>query len=129
MHHILKQNDGFSCFEIFGELIGGNDGRVLDVDEQTYKDLEDGKLMWSNGELVANTNYETYKQEQQLKKLKRDKQKRIAELKDLLAESDYRAIKYAEGEYTESYYQPFKEQRRAWRDEINQLEEELSTLQ
>ena len=53
---------------------------------------------------------------------------RIIELKHLLAQSDYRAIKYAEGEYTESYYQPFKEQRRAWRAEINELEAELASL-
>jgi len=53
---------------------------------------------------------------------------RIVELKQLLAQSDYRAIKYAEGMYTEEEYAPYKAQRKAYRDEINQLEEELSTL-
>ena len=53
---------------------------------------------------------------------------RIIELKQLLAESDYRAIKYAEGEYTEEQYAPYKEQRRAYRAEINTLEVELATL-
>lgn len=52
-------------------------------------------------------------------------QNRINELKKLLAESDYRAIKYAEGCYTEEEYKPYKEQRQAYRDEINQLEQEL----
>ena len=47
---------------------------------------------------------------------------RISELKRLLAESDYKAIKYAEGEITEEEYAPIKEQRRAWRVEINELE-------
>lgn len=47
--------------------------------------------------------------------------KRIEELKALLKESDYRAIKYAEGFYTDEEYKPFKEQRQAYRDEINSL--------
>lgn len=50
---------------------------------------------------------------------------RINELKKLLAESDYRAIKYAEGCYTEQEYQPIKELRQSYRDEINELESEL----
>ena len=50
---------------------------------------------------------------------------RIIELKQLLAQSDYRAIKYAEGLYTEEEYAPYKYQRQAYRDEINRLEEEL----
>lgn len=51
------------------------------------------------------------------------KEQRIYKLKHLLAESDYKAIKYAEGEITEEEYAPIKEQRRQWRAEINQLEE------
>ena len=53
---------------------------------------------------------------------------RISELKKLLADSDYRAIKYAEGQYTFQEYQPYLLQRKAWRDEINQLEIELNNL-
>ena len=51
--------------------------------------------------------------------------KRIAELKKLLADTDYQAIKYAEGWLTEQEYAPIKAQRQAWRDEINQLESKL----
>ena len=47
---------------------------------------------------------------------------RIASLKRLLAESDYKAIKYAEGFIPEDEYAPIKAQRQAWRDEINSLE-------
>ena len=49
----------------------------------------------------------------------------IEELKGLLAASDYKAIKYAEGELTEYIYAPIREQRRAWREAINILEAEL----
>ncbi len=47
---------------------------------------------------------------------------RIAELKQLLAESDYKAIKYAEGWLTAEEYSDTKAQRQAWRNEINELE-------
>lgn len=45
----------------------------------------------------------------------------LAELKFELKRSDYKAIKYAEGCYTEEEYQPVKEQRQALRDRINEL--------
>lgn len=50
------------------------------------------------------------------------RQARIAELKQLLAESDYKAIKYAEGWLTAEDYAATKAERQAWRDEINELE-------
>ncbi len=57
------------------------------------------------------------------------KKKRIDELKTLLANSDYRAIKYAEGIYTEEQYAPYKAERQAYRDEINRLQEELGIFE
>ena len=51
---------------------------------------------------------------------------RINQLKKLLADTDYQAIKYAEGMISENDYQPIKAQRQAWRDEINQLELSLT---
>ena len=51
---------------------------------------------------------------------------RVAELKRNLADTDYRAIKYAEGQYTEEEYAPYKAQRQEWRDEINELEKKLT---
>ncbi len=53
--------------------------------------------------------------------LKSDKSK-ILVLKKQLADTDYQAIKYAEGLLTEEEYAPIKAQRQAWRDQINQLE-------
>ena len=50
---------------------------------------------------------------------------RIAELKQLLADTDYKAIKYAEGEITAEEYEPIKQQRREWRKEINELEKNV----
>lgn len=48
--------------------------------------------------------------------------KQIAELKHKLAETDYLAIKYAEGWLSEAEYAKTKSKRQKWRDEINELE-------
>lgn len=48
--------------------------------------------------------------------------KKIDELKSKLAQTDYKAIKYAEGLISEQEYAPIKAQRQSWRDMINLLE-------
>jgi hypothetical protein len=48
---------------------------------------------------------------------------RIIDLKKFLAETDYKVMKYIEGQITEEEYNSIKVQRQAWRDEINELEE------
>lgn len=50
---------------------------------------------------------------------------KIAELKQKLLDTDYQAIKYAEGWITAQDYAYMKAQRQAWRDEINELENNL----
>ena len=47
---------------------------------------------------------------------------RIEALKERLAESDYKALKYAEGWLTDAEYAEAKAARQALRDEINRLE-------
>lgn len=47
---------------------------------------------------------------------------RIAELKKLLADSDYQCLKHADGELTDEEYESIRAQRHAWRVEINELE-------
>lgn len=51
------------------------------------------------------------------------KNTKIAELKYKLAQTDYQALKYAEGQLSEEEYAPIKAQRQEWRDEINLLEQ------
>ena len=50
---------------------------------------------------------------------------RISEFKSLLKSTDYKAIKYAEGELSAEEYAPTLAERRAWRAEINELQAEL----
>lgn len=56
---------------------------------------------------------------------KRQNTERIKVLKNMLAETDYKAIKFAEGIIPPEEYESIKRQRRAWRDEINILEVDL----
>ena len=50
---------------------------------------------------------------------------KICKLMDKLKSTDYKAIKFAEGEITISEYAPIKEQRKQWRAEINALQVEI----
>lgn len=50
---------------------------------------------------------------------------RIAELKQMLADTDYHIIKMAEGEATFEECSEIIAKRKAWRKEINELEEAI----
>ena len=50
------------------------------------------------------------------------KEERIEELKQLLADSDYWTSKYCDGEYTDEEWAEKVAQRKAWREEIRELE-------
>lgn len=52
----------------------------------------------------------------------------IAGLKQILASSDYKALKFAEGQISEKEYEETKQQRQTLRDKINELEAELVTI-
>ena len=57
------------------------------------------------------------------------KQAQILGLKIQLSDTDYKAIKYAEGWLTDEEYAPIKAERQALRDKINALEIEVEELQ
>lgn len=52
----------------------------------------------------------------------------IAGLKQLLTGTDYKALKFAEGEISEKDYAETKQQRQSLRDKINELESELESI-
>ena len=56
-------------------------------------------------------------------------QSEIVELKKYLADTDYKAIKFAEGEITESDYREVKSQRHDARARINELESLIEELE
>ena len=53
---------------------------------------------------------------------------KIFNLKKKLADTDYQAIKFAEGELSAEEFAPIKEQRQSWRAEINELEKQLAEV-
>lgn len=57
--------------------------------------------------------------------VKREELLEIEELKQKLFDTDYQAIKFAEGLISEEEYAPIKEERQSWRNKINELEAQL----
>ena len=50
----------------------------------------------------------------------------IAGLKQLLTNSDYKALKHADGALTDEEYEKIRQERQKLRDKINVLEQELA---
>ena len=97
---------------------GGKDvEKVIDVVGQPY--------IAEHDEVEDILVYKPYS-EQEIKTINNNNE--IAELKQKLKDTDYKAIKYSEGELSIEEYAKTKAQRRAWREEINKLEEKLKDV-
>ena len=48
--------------------------------------------------------------------------------KNLLEQTDYKALKHSDGALTDEEYEPVKAQRAVLRERINQLESEIETM-
>ena len=105
------------CKDITNHKIGDNTpfekvakslGWTITIDESATEKAYDGSL-WEKG-------YAPQKPEEVIK------QERIAELHQLLEEADYWTSKYCDGEYTEEEWAEKVAQRKAWREELRELE-------
>lgn len=84
--------------------------------------IEDKQVGWEEFLTALNTrNYECVESDGR-ETLVYTGARRISELKKALFETDYQAIKYAEGLISVEEYASIKAQRQMWRDEINELE-------
>jgi hypothetical protein len=107
----------------------GHLGSFTESAELAYKsgwDIEHNYILIADTE-QSDLNGWTYRKELCPHKSERDKQielwnREIFELKEELSQTDYKAIKYAEGVLTDEDYQPTGIQRQAWRKRINELE-------
>ncbi len=81
--------------------------------------FEDGVVSGMTENTEAKTAYEA------LPEPEPTTEQKIATLKQNLTDTDYQAIKFAEGAMSADEYEPIKQQRQAWRDEINVLEATL----
>ena len=77
-------------------------------------------------ETVVYQIYHLYSKEELLIK---EYEAKIKEYQEELTASDFQAIKYAEGLYTEAEYKPIKETRQSYRDDINILRAKIRELQ
>lgn len=89
-----------------------------EISDEELSKLKDHSLKWKIiGDVVVLAANDNAAEKQREKRLND-----IALLKDKLAATDYKAIKYAEGAISEAEYAFTKAQRQEWRDEINTLE-------
>ena len=95
-----------------------------EVSEEMYAKLLTRDAHWVNEELVDREKPQWEKDAEAEAARIAAIDAEIAELKRLLTETDYKAIKYAEGWITAEEYAETKAQRQAWRDRINELEQE-----
>ena len=96
--------------------------RLVDEKPETYRVIrgsEEEGLWWSVEKIPEKSAKE---------KALDEKQTRIAVLKSKLNSTDYVAAKIAEGAATREEYADVLNDRQAWRDEINALEQEVQTL-
>ena len=102
----------------------GNRISINDVNyDKGYLDPEDRII---EGEKVQWVTYRLFTKEQLRRREIADE---IEELKKQLANTDFHAIKYSEGWYTEEEYEPIKEERESYREKIRELEKELEELE
>ena len=100
------------------EDLTGADPLAIDVEEDVLKEIQKTKCFDVENNCVINyDNKDNMKIE------------RIDELKSLLRDTDYKTLKYVDGEITEDEYYQVKLLRKSYREEIRYLEEELNKLQ
>ena len=110
----------------------GHLGAFTESAELAYKlgrDIEHNYIPISDTQ-QSDINGWTYKKELCPMKTEQDLLKdqyrlEITQLKKQLSDTDYKAIKYAEGEINPEEYLPIKNQRAEWRARINQLQAEF----
>lgn len=89
--------------------------------EESY--IENGVTLTRTVPVMASVTREMTAEEEAAMAVEESPEAEIAALKQRLAETDYMAIKYAEGWLSETAYSATKAQRQAWRDRINEIEE------
>ena len=106
MKNLFKSNEGFNASTFTGLVKNGIEeipdeivNNLIQVDEQTYQDLYNRKLMWQNGVLVPNPNYNDYVAEQEALKQKKEYKKELAEIQAWFSDNDWKPNKIITGEW------------------------------
>lgn len=120
--HILPRNI-YKQSKFAQNLAEDNQDFILVNEIPEITDKHRQKLMVENAELKLVNLELSPEEEEEIKRL--EMYNEINNLKNKLANTDYQAIKFAEGEMSEEDYAVVKIQRRAWRIRINELEDLL----
>lgn len=95
------------------------------VESLPARDFYRQGLIVENGALVVKNLVLTKEQEERIVYI--ETLNEINDLKQKLLDTDYQAIKYAEGVLSESEYSEMKAQRQLWRTTINELESKIES--
>lgn len=110
------------CFNVYLTTEPPQEEVYVEATTEMMEGLRNHTICWQDGQVVPYTKTEKEIAEGEAKAKRKNVQREIAELKAKLRESDYKAIKYSEGEMTAEEFEPVKAERRAWRAKINELE-------
>ncbi|MEG1663313.1 MAG: hypothetical protein RR338_04940 [Clostridia bacterium] len=105
LKQVVPSNDGFAFYET-----------DLDVADINYFKLVNDKIVLDEQRKASDL------EKIAKMRLEQDLQQKISPLKTELQATDYKAIKFAEGQLSASDYEPIKQVRQALRDKINKLE-------
>lgn len=103
----------------------------LVLTESEYSKSIEKNSIYKDGTLILPP--EQTEEEKALAELEYKKLQKLAEIKKLLADTDYKAVKFAEGMLTDEQYKPIKQLRISWRTAYNSIEksktlEELKSI-
>lgn len=104
----------------------GEDYSFIEVEQLPYTKQYRQYLAVEKGQLVVKDSVLTESQEREVRRMEIADEMQSA--KEALYNSDYKALKYIDGLYTEEEYAEIKAERQALRDKINALEVELASL-
>ena len=102
----------------------------IEITKEEYEGLESFEKCFSDDltRVVDYVKSEEEIQEECVRQRNFELIEQIGELKVKLGQSDYKALKYIEGELTAEEYAPIKAERHLWRSQINELESQLTEV-
>ena len=125
MKFVYSKADEFCASTFIGDEEIALANGYKEVSDEMYAKLINREAHWVNEELVERekpqSEIDAEAEAARIAEINRE----ISELKMQLSNTDYQAIKHSEGWITDEEYAEIKAQRQAWRDRINELEEQL----
>ncbi len=126
-HPEIKEEEEEGHFETIKEYKNGGKDVVWIVDKPKIEHVDAYDEKEQIQVFIEYTEEELKIREKE--KLIEEKFKEMDILKSVLSKTDYKALKFLEGWYTEEEYEPIKNEREQIRRQIRKIEQELSEIQ